>query len=127
MTVSIGSFTFPYDSEPDDGAVSSIAQHNWIKVNGIGFRGSIKQYTHTDSREHPLHAGLVTADRDELQAIYDGQAQGGGPVTFIDTDAGEPFVTGVPVIITRFTAELNSSVRGLPWWDCWITLDEDVT
>lgn len=123
MTMSIGGVSIPFDEQPDEGELQFTAPQRWVGINFINGNGRLLQFVYTDAREHRLHFTMSQDTKDDVEALYAAQATGGGPYEFIDSEH-PPFDTGVNVMITEFNPVLGAQNRGLPWYDCWITLVE---
>ena len=119
MPFSIGDIDLELENHPDEGEIQRVAPHRWVKGFPRGQAGTLLQYVGKGNREHRMHFFWPEDIVADVEAMYDAHADGGGPDTLIMPRP--PFVAGVPVIITDFSAVWNSSVRGdeeESWYDC---------
>lgn len=121
MAWDIGGVTLAIDEEPDDGALNFVQAQIWLRRIPLGPTGvTLKQRLSVGAAEpHRLHFNLSEATKNAIEALY----AIGDPVT-LTVDGVDPFDAGVTVTITEMTAQWNSNVRGLPWYDVWLTLEE---
>jgi hypothetical protein len=127
MTMTIGGVTIPLDEQPDAGEYPFARAQRWSSIPALGLVGSIQQMSGTDPLRFRLHFTPSQATLDDLQALYDSQANGSGPWALINDALPEPYATGFDVIMQEFRPVLVDANRGLPWFDLWILFEEVVS
>lgn len=117
MAWSIGSFTFPTEDEPYDAEVPGARGRDWVRINPVGYDGTILQLTRGKDREFTLRVMLSDDSKADLNTIW----LAGAEVEFVHPR--EP--GGITVVMTQFSPEWHAGIPpGADWWDTVIELVE---
>lgn len=123
MAWSICGVTLDLDEQPDEGSIQFVGRHIYVYANPYGATGRLKQIVGTDAREAHLQLTLSRTTKDAIKAVYDAHAAD-GDLTGLFICPEPPYVAGVQMKMTEFSAEWNIHTPGLPWFECDILLVE---